>query len=450
MCLSGTFFIKTQVSFFTRFFLVCLTFILFSTTSKAQAPGMLEFQGRTVKDSKPLPGAIITVYRGGTIQQQQIKTGKNGKFHFNLVFGVDYKITFSYPGCVDMFAMVYTGKLPKEKTDIFPLYETDVPFFETTTNAVRIEKYKEPFAKIIYDGKKAFMDDESYFEEFTKDIIISTAEQNKIFALKEDKEAKEKAEKEKLEASEKAKKEEEEKLRLELESNLLAEQKGKEAALARAAELARLKEEAEQLKQKDNDGMETAAIHLQREKEKKGMLAKKNKEIKTNYENDLLKMVADNERLAKEKAFKNQKLQARANTIIEQMRKETELKAMSNKLMEETKLKQKKTLENQQYKNTQLRKLVEAAAFAERSVRINNQITLPDVNDYKKPDLANVAVTVDEGTMKKTRTTVVTKGKKMDTYKKETYFWGTVYYYKNAIEIEESIYNKEISFYSGY
>ena len=427
--------------------LMCFLFIFQSNTSSAQAPGMLEFAGRAVKDGKPLSGATVTVYRNGTIQQEQIKTGKNGKFDFNLVFGVDYKMTFTYSGCVDMYLQVYTSKLPQSRNDLFPLYETEIPFLETTNTTVRIAKYKNPFTKVIYDGKKAFMDDEAYLAAFTKDLLIDPAEQARELAAKE---AKEKADKDKLEADAKAKKDAEEKLRAETEAILLADAKAKQDAIDKSAELARLKAEAANKKEPNNQTMETEAIRLQREKEAKNNIAKKNKEIKTNYENDLLKTVAENERMAKEKAFNKQILDARSNTVITQMRSEANVKAESDKLREEQKLKQKKLLENQQYKSNEMRKLVEAAAFAERSVRISKQTTLPDVKGYVKKELPNFAVTVDNGIIKTVRTTTVTQGKKLDTYRKETYFWGSVYCYKNNIEIDESTYNNEIAFYSSY
>lgn len=431
------------------FRLILLTSILFSFSIQnvsAQAPGMLEFAGRTVKDQKPLSGATVTVWRNGTINQEEVKTGKSGKFRFFLVFGNDYKITFTYPGCVDMQLMVYTSRLPKERSDLLPLYQTEVPFFETNDPLVRVSKFKNPFTKVIYDGKKAFKDDEAYLAAFTKDILIDPAEQGRLAA---EKAAKEKAEKDKLDAAEKAKKDAEERARREAESKLLAEQKAKAEALAKQAELERLRAEAES-KENSDQSMETEAMRLQREKELKDQLAKKNKEIKTKYENELLKMVAENERSAKQKAFNKQKQEARGNTVIEQMRRETELKANSDKLREDLKLKKKKELENKQTKLNEMRKLVEMAAFAERSVRINNNKTTPDVNNYVRKEIPNMAVTIDDGYIKTVRTTVVTQGKKLDTYRKETYFWGTVNCFKNNIEIDEATYNAEINYFSSY
>lgn len=425
---------------------VCL-FLFPSNNVFAQPVGMLEFAGKTTKNNLPLAGATITVFRNNTIQQEQIKTGKNGKFKLFLVFGADYKITFSYPGCVDMHLLVFTGKLPKERNDLFPLYETEIPFFETSSTGVRISKFKNPFTKIIYDGKKAFMDDEAYLAAFTKDLLIDPAEQARIFA---EKEAKEKAEKERLEAEAKAKQEAEEKARKEALEKLLAEEKAKEEALAKAAELARLKEEA--LAQKDNtdETMETEAIRLQREREEKERTGVKNKGIKTEYVNDLLKLVAENERKTKQKEFYQKQSEARTNTVIEQMRRETELKAKAENLRNEQKLKKKKELENTQYKINEMKKLVEAAAFAERSVKIGNQRSLPDVATYKRKPLPNVAVSVEESWMKTTRTTVVTFNNKVVTYIKETYFWGSVYWYKNGLETDELTYNVEVAYFSAF
>jgi hypothetical protein len=439
-------FIDKHKAIFRLSLLVFLFSFSFTNNLNAQAPGMLEFSGRLVKDSKPLSGATVTIYRNSTTEQEVIKPGKNGKFRCYLVFGVDYKITFSYPGCVEMYLMVYTGKLPKEKNDMFPLYETEIPFFETNDPGIRVNKFKNPFTKVIYDGKKAFMDDEAYLAAFTKDLIIDQAE---LARLKAEKDAKEKAEKDKKDAEDKAKKDAEEKARKDAEAKLLADQKAKQDALLREAELARLRAE-EESKQNANQSMETEAMRLQREKQAKEQLAKKNKEIKSKYENELLKLVAENERMAKQKAFNKQKQEARGNTVIEQMRRETETKAKSDKLREDIKLKKKKELENKHYKANEMRKLVEAAAFAERSVKVYRQKNIPDAKNYVRKDPPNVAVTVDKGLMKTVRTTVITQGKNILTYRKETYFWGTVDCYKNEAKIDEATYNAEVYYFSSY
>ena len=92
--------------------------------------------------------------------------------------------------------------LRKERNDIFPLYQTEMPFFETSSVGVNLAKYKKPITKIIYDGKKAFMDDEEYLEEFTKNLLVSAEDQVRILAEREAKEIEEVEEIEEIEEEE--------------------------------------------------------------------------------------------------------------------------------------------------------------------------------------------------------------------------------------------------------
>ena len=440
------FFNKYKHTFF-KVILFCLFFGSIMNAALAQAPGMLEFWGKTTKNNKVLVGAMVTVYRNETQQQEQLKTGRNGKFRLFLMFGYTYKITFSYPGCVDMYMLVDATSLKKERNDIFPFYQTEIPFFETSYVGVNIAKYKKPITKIIYDGKKAFKDDEDYLAEFTKNLLVSAEDQVKIIA---EREVKEKADKEKQDAEIKAKNDAAEKVQKEAEEKLAAEQKAKRTALERAIELARLKEEMVTAQPEINESLETQAIHLQREKEAKELLASKNREIKTSYQNDILKLVAENERKEKQKVLSQQKQIAKTNSVINQMKKEIEVKAKTNSLNDEIKAKKKQELENKQYKTIKVNKLIAAAAFAEKSIKINNQKILPDVRFYDRRKTPSALVYIDEGLFKTIRVTTIIRDKKVDTYRKEYYLWSNTNYYKNDSIIDEITYNVEIAFFSSY
>ena len=91
---------------------VVLLLLLLTAAAHAQMVGYLEFAGRCKKGGKDLPGATVTLYKSG-VQQQQLVTGKNGKFRFYIDWGYDYKITFSAPGCVDMQMLVMATNVPK-------------------------------------------------------------------------------------------------------------------------------------------------------------------------------------------------------------------------------------------------------------------------------------------------------------------------------------------------
>lgn len=422
-------------------FLVLILFLLAAMPLHAQMVGYLEFLGKTKKAGKDLPGATVTLYKDG-VKQKELVTGKNGKFRFFIDYGSDYKITFSAPGCVDMHMLIIASNVPKEKYNIFPIYEIEVPFFDATEQTIRIDKYKKPFTKVVFDGGRSFKDDDAYLEEFVKNIHVDPDE----LARKErEKLEKERQEREKLLALEKERQDREKQLALE---KLRLEEEEKR----RAEELARLKRENEEkMKQLQNEEvtMETEAIRLQRDKEAKAALEKKNRGIKSTYESELLKTVAENERLAREKELKKLKTEAQTNAVIEKIKKETEVKAKSNYLREQEKLKSKKTLQNQQIKSQQVKKLVEAAAFADRSVKVNKQARLPDVKEYKAKDVPNVAVSVDDGYWKTTSTVVITHNGVITIYRKEAYIWGT-YYYKNDVEIDEAAFKKEVVKYGPY
>lgn len=444
---------KSICSIFKVYTFFSITLLTLLTSERAFAQGELRFFGLAVKEKKALSGATVSLYReDAKISEAVAVTGKNGKFKFSIEIGYKYEITFSYPGCVDMF-MVLDLRVPPDKKNLYPDFSITVPFFEASNQTINLYKFQQPFAKIIFDGEKKFYDDPDY--NFKQGLFVIPAEKEKalaekmakekaekerLAAEKEEEEAREKAEKERM-LSEKARKEEEE------EEKLLAEQKSYEEAKAREEFLLKLKEEEEKEKallEKKNEKMDTEGFYLQQEKEAKAILEKKNKSIKSMYENDLLKLVAESERIEKGKAFKKLRIEAEANSVIEVLRKEAELKAKASYLREQDRKEDKKTLVNAQIKAQQMKRLIEEAAFSTRSLKISNQSQFPDVKNYKMKEKVMVVVSVDEEFLKTIKTTTITLGRKTDTYRKETYIWGVEYYYKNNVEIDNTVYLKAI------
>ena len=110
----------------------------------------MRFFGTATKDNHAFPGALISVTIDGH-DYKKVTTGKNGKFKFDFDMGHQYRLSFSATGCVDMY-MLLDLRVPPEKMNLFPDYAIEVPFFEPSNKAVKVEKYKDqPFAKVIYD-----------------------------------------------------------------------------------------------------------------------------------------------------------------------------------------------------------------------------------------------------------------------------------------------------------
>ncbi len=459
-------FVNTRLFSLPKYFLISISlfswllFLPIKTFAQVN-PETIDFVVHCTKDKKNLSGATVTVFKNTYIQFAQKKSGSLGKVQFDLPFGYDYKITFSYPGCVDMFEEVKGKSIPQNKTDIYPKYKGEVPFFETSDIAVRKDKYKNAFNRVIYDGRESMMDDEPYLQKFTHDIILNDQEQadsvrakliryrneedRKIAAkekAKKDKEAQEraladKAARDKMDAEQKKKFDEE-----------LAKRKAKEeedadnALIAEAQEKARLKNEEDAKQQKES--RESEAEKAKREAEEKAIADKKKNE------QDQLNAAAEKERSLKQKAMAQMMEEARANSIIEQMKRDAELKSRQETLAKEEKEKEQKSQANQHSKYNEVKKLVVAAATAERNVKVTQHKAAPDLKAYVRKETPHVKITEVNGFLKDVRTTVITYYEQNDTYRKERSFWGGVSYFKNNKEIDELVYNVEIDFYSSY
>lgn len=418
--------------------------VFFAFASQAQE-GYLEFSGRCVKDNQPLKGATVTVFKSGT-KVTELVTPKNGKFQFFLPFGADYKITFANPGCPDMYVLVYATKYPDDP-DIEPIYDIDVNFFEYGKPSINYPNFKNPFTKIIFDGKKRFKDDEAYVTDFLANLYINEEE----IAKREEKLAMEKQQKE-LEA--KMKLEAEEKLRHQLaESQKKAHEEAEllRKQLEEKARQEKLNEGRNAVADKESDSKESMVseeVQLTIDKEKRNIKEKQNKAVKAAYENDLLKIVATNERKTKEAEYVKKKAVATSNEIIETLKKEAETKAMSEQVMFDAKMRNKQAVFNRGIKNQEMLVLIKQAAFNSRDGRVSKVKTYPDSKNYRAPGLAALSTDVERTTFKTIYTVTVSAAGESNVYRKEKYTWGVTYYYKNDKEITEQDYLKEISPYN--
>ncbi|MBN8703613.1 MAG: carboxypeptidase regulatory-like domain-containing protein [Bacteroidetes bacterium] len=158
--------------------------ILNALQLSSQIRGYLELKGKAIKNNTALKDAIIKLYRNDALIKE-VTTTKSGKFAFDLDFtGEDHKITFEAPGCVNMHLMVYTSQVTDDKKSILPYYETEVVFFEKTSKTIDLTKYQYPFLKIIFDGEKAFKDDEKYFSDFSSNIFIKQSTTDAVTVAK--------------------------------------------------------------------------------------------------------------------------------------------------------------------------------------------------------------------------------------------------------------------------
>ncbi len=419
----------------SRFFLV-IALLLFGFAAKAQ--GDMRFFGTATKDGSPLAGATVTVIMDDSKEIINLTTGKNGKFKFTIDVGHTYRINYYAPGCVSMY-MIMDLHTPPDKAWVYPDYAAEIPFFAANDPKVKTELFaKKPFIKVVFDGDKGFHDDPTY--RFIDEIFKDPVEEQKKKDELAKKEADEKAQQA---AQEKAQQDELERQRIakEEEDKRKQQEEMKNQKTTPAANTTPEKKDNPETDQ----GMETDAIKLEKEKQEKLEHQKQNQNIRAQYENNLLKLVAESERQNNLQKFNRMKEDAQSNSVIQTLRKEAELKAQNDFLIEKMKEHQKQTLANQQVKAEHLKQLIMTAAEIEKDDRASHLRPVVASQDLNYSPSPNIVVTTEDNFPLNTLTTVISwPGGKRTTFSVDEYWWGSRYYYHDGVEIDEKTYDAEL------
>jgi hypothetical protein len=416
-----------------RIFLLAV-FLVFAGAVKAQ--GDMRFFGTATKGGAPLPGATVTVLMDGK-QIYNLTTGKNGKFKFTIDINHNYRINFSAPGCVDMY-LTMDLHTPPDKAWVYPDYVAEIPFFVAGDAKVKTELFaQKPFIKIIFDGNKGFYDDPTY--KFVDEIFKNPAEEQQ--RKREELAKKEAEEKARLAAEDKVRKEEAERQRLAKEEE---DRRRAEDEKRRNVPVPVIKNPA-QNETPTEPTMETDVIRLEREKQERLEREKQNKNIRANYENNLLKLVAESERQNNLKKYNKMKESAEGNSVVQTLRKEAQVKAENDFLIEKMKERQKQTLAHKRIKEEQLKMLVETAAKIERDERATSMKPVAASQDLNYAPSPNVVVTAERNLLTDTKTTVISwPGGIRTIFNVDEYLWGSRYYYHDGVEIDQKTYDAEI------
>jgi len=194
--------------------------------------------------------------------------------------------------------------------------------------------------------------------------------------------------------------------------------------------------------------MATEEVQLTIDKEKRSIKEKQNKAIRSTYESDLLKIVATNERKEKEGQFTKNKDKAMVSEVIETLKKDAEVKARSEQIVFDFKMRNKQVVLNRGIKNKEMLTLIRQTAFNERDAALASIKKFPEATSYKPKGLVGISSDVDKGTFKTTYTYNISSGTDKTVYRRESFNWGLNYYYKNDKEISELDYLKEIAQYN--
>ncbi len=409
-----------KVYFFLVIFLLCSFAVMPQTVSS------LEFNGKAIKKGEVLEGAKIEVYRGSE-KLQELLSAKNGRFSFDVDLGYDYKVTFSYPGCTDMFLLLYGSQCPANK-QLFPVYAIDINFFEYGASNVDYAHFVQlPFTKIVYDGNSGFKDDEKHVSLFLKGIYITPDELQKR--------------EEELLARHKLQTGDSSSMRANnlhnkytLSGNNTLELIVKEST---SFEERKIKKEAPQ----KAISISLDELNYTAEKERKRQLERQNKSIKANFEGELLSLAAHTSRKNKLNTSSLKKEEVNSRAIAATLQARYDLAASSE--VNRTKAKQLLSLTNynKALSQQEILRLIKETAHIEGNKKSTSASKLPTATAYY-PETPVISTVLETHVFRTNYIISIESNGHKTIYRKEKYTWGTIYYYRNNHEISEEEYNQ--------
>jgi outer membrane protein OmpA-like peptidoglycan-associated protein len=147
-------------------FRALLFFIFLSVSFYSQ----ITIIGHNKLNNEPLKNTVIFV-REGSSTTRTLSTKASGDFMLPLEFGKDYRIYFQNAKSPLIFMEVIASNVPEEKRAYKMLHEMNVAFFDKNDEDVDTMVFREPFQRIIFDGKTKMIDDSAYQNGFRQRIL---------------------------------------------------------------------------------------------------------------------------------------------------------------------------------------------------------------------------------------------------------------------------------------
>ncbi len=149
---------------------------MFPMFIKAQ---MLIFEGNNTFNGQPLLNTTVTVFESGK-QIQALNTGNSSKFKVSLPFGKNYSVYFTNVKSQKMFMDVIMANLPDKVRAFEMVHALDIPFFPRDGVNIDTTQFKDPFYKVIFNGKDKMVDDTTYMKQFLAKVYIKKKDEKEV------------------------------------------------------------------------------------------------------------------------------------------------------------------------------------------------------------------------------------------------------------------------------
>lgn len=141
-----------------------------------KAQGNFVFEGNNTFNGQPLLNTTVSVFESGK-QIQTLNTGNASKFKLILPLGKNYSVYFSNAKAQRMFLEIISKNLPEEVLKYKMTHALDIPFFPKDAVTIDTTQFKNPFYKIVFDGKDRMVDDTLYTKQFISKVFLKQKEE---------------------------------------------------------------------------------------------------------------------------------------------------------------------------------------------------------------------------------------------------------------------------------
>jgi outer membrane protein OmpA-like peptidoglycan-associated protein len=150
--------------------------ILIALPALINAQGNFIFEGNNMFNGQPLLNTTVTVFESGK-EIQTLNTANSSKFKLTLPLGKNYSVYFSNAKAQSMFLEINSNNLPEKVLKYKMTHALDIPFFPRDAVTFDTTQFKNPFYKIVFDGKDRMVDDTVYTKQFISKVFLKKKEE---------------------------------------------------------------------------------------------------------------------------------------------------------------------------------------------------------------------------------------------------------------------------------
>jgi outer membrane protein OmpA-like peptidoglycan-associated protein len=135
----------------------------------------LVFEGNNTFNGQSLLNTTVSVFEAGK-QIQTLNTGNGSAFKLILPFGKNYSVYFTNAKSQRMYMDVIMNDLPEKVRSYKMVHAVDIPFFPKDAVSLDTTQFRNPFYKVIFDGKDRMVNDTIYMKQFIAKVFVQKKE----------------------------------------------------------------------------------------------------------------------------------------------------------------------------------------------------------------------------------------------------------------------------------